>query len=139
MRWKRSWSGQADDRRKRTRLVLRTITAPIFKSLRRMVHCARTIRVPWRPRWRIASSRVQAELVGPPSVARGAIGEGLELLFPDAVFHLAAGAAETLAERAAVTRQAACTGNRTDPGLAALGPCSMRAINRHIRSRLRAP
>ena len=34
---KRSLSGQALDRQKRMRLVLRQMTAPIFKSLRRMV------------------------------------------------------------------------------------------------------
>ncbi len=40
----------------------------------------------------------QAELVGPPFVARGAIGEQVELLFFDAVLHLAALAVEFLVE-----------------------------------------
>jgi len=96
-RRKRSCPGQADDRWKPNRRVLRVIKAPIFRSLRRRVaHCARAIRIPWRPHRRIASSRVQAEPVG----------EELALLFPDAVFHLATGTVQIFAERPAVAFQA---------------------------------
>lgn len=47
----------------------------------------------------------QAEPVGPPAVARGAVGEQLELLLLDAVLHLAAGAVEAVVEGLAVALQ----------------------------------
>ena len=57
---KRSCSGQADDRWKRTRLLLRVITAPIFGSLRRMVaRSARAIPVPASPSWHDSRRRVR--------------------------------------------------------------------------------
>ena len=61
-----------------------------------VAHWARAMSVPSRPRRRIdveqgvgEAGEQQAELVGPPSVARGAVGEELELLFLDPVLHLA--------------------------------------------------
>ena len=54
-------SGQALERWKRTRLVLRVMTAPILNSRRRMVpHWARTILVPASPMRRVSLTRVQA-------------------------------------------------------------------------------
>ena len=47
----------------------------------------------------------QAELVGPPAVAGGAVGEELELLLLDAVLHLAAGAVEMVVEITALARE----------------------------------
>ena len=47
----------------------------------------------------------QAELVGPPAVAGGAVREELELLLLDAVLHLAAGAVETVVEITALARE----------------------------------
>ena len=128
----------------RTRRVLRVITAPIFSSLRRRVaHCARAIRALLRPHRRTVLSRSvsetgkqPAERVGPPSVARGAVGKELELLFPAAVLALAAGAGEFLVKRAAITRQ---MGHHEARVGSSLGPCARRAMTRCSQSQLRAP
>jgi hypothetical protein len=45
-----------------------------------------------------ATGEQHPELAGPPAVAARAVGEEPELLFLDAVFHLAARAAELVAE-----------------------------------------